>query len=336
MLGAPLHSALVVAPSASLVRREFIDHPSGYLALSPRNQRFAIEGTHGFISYREQGKHLVLFGGVHAPGPMRTTLLDAFLAEAESRQRKVIAVQIREAQGDLFRSRGFTVNKFGSTYGLKLDGYTFAGKKKVNLRNKIKRAKGLGLRVLEVGRDLPSNEETFGKLEAISGAWLKEKRKKELDFMIGELGSPGQTDRRVFVVANEHEQLIGFITYVPAYGGRPGWLHDLTRRIPDAPVGCMELCNQVAMERLGNEGAQWLHFGFTPFLVDGDEGPGSSRFLSWMLRKLGQYGGAIYPAQSQREYKRKWIPDVVEPELVACRPLSVRAIVDLLLLTRSV
>ena len=90
------------------------------------------------------------------------------------------------------------------------------------------------------------------------------------------------------------------------------------------------------MERLSSEGAQWLHFGFTPFLVDGDEGEGSSRFLSWMLRKLGQYGGAIYPAQSQREYKRKWIPDVVEAELVACRPLSLRAIVDLLLLTRSV
>ncbi len=322
--------------SVCLVRHPFIDHPSGYLALSPRNQRFGVDGVPGFISYREQGKHLVLFGGIHAPDPLRPTLLDAFLVEAESRKRKVIAVQLREAQGDLFRSRGFTVNKFGSTYGLKLDGYTFAGTRKVNLRNKIKRARSLGLRVLEVGRELPSDEATFARLRAISGAWLKEKNKKELDFMIGELGSPGQPDRRVFAVASADEQLIGFITYVPAYGGRPGWLHDLTRRLPDAPVGCMELCNQVAMERLTSEGAQWLHFGFTPFLVDGDEGPGSSRFLSWMLRKLGQYGGAIYPAQSQREYKRKWIPDVVEPELVACRPLSVRAIVDLLLLTRSV
>ena len=321
-----------------------IDHPSGYLALSARNQRFGVEGAPGFISYREQGRHLVLFGGVHAPEADRATLLDGFLAEAEGRQRRVLAVQIREAQGDLFRSRGFTVNKFGSTYGVKLDGYTFAGSKKTNLRNKIKRAKSFGLRVLEVGRELPADAATFARLDAISGAWLKEKRKKELDFMIGELGGPGQTERRVFAVVSPStplrtgadEQLIGFITYVPAYGARPGWLHDLTRRIPDAPVGCMELCNQVAMERLSSEGAQWLHFGFTPFLVDGDEGPGSSRFLSWMLRKLGQYGGAIYPAQSQREYKRKWIPDVVEPELVACRPLSVRAIVDLLLLTRSV
>lgn len=313
-----------------------IDHPSGYLALSPRNERFAVDGTPGFISYREQGKHLVMFGGVHAPAADRATLLDAFLAEAEARSRRTIAVQIRESQGELFRARGFTVNKFGSTYGLKLAGYSFAGTKKVNLRNKIKRAKSFGLTVLEVGRELPASEATFSRLEAISGAWLEEKRKKELDFMIGELGGPGHPDRRVFTVVDAQGAMVGFITYVPAFGARPGWLHDLTRRVPNAPVGCMELCNQVAMERLASEGAQWLHFGFTPFLVDGAEGPNSSPFLAWMLRKLGRYGSAIYPARSQREYKRKWIPEVVEPELVACRPLSLRAIVDLLFLTRSV
>ncbi len=313
-----------------------IDHPSGYLALSPRNQQFTLQGQPGFVSYREQGNHLVLFGGVHAANDAQGPLLDAFLGEAAARSRKVIAVQLREAQGDLFRARGFTVNKFGSTYGVKLTGYSYAGTKKVNLRNKIKRAKSAGLRVLEVGRELPDDRDTFARIEAISGAWLKEKQKKELDFMIGELGGPQHVDRRVFAVVDASGGMIGFITYVPAYGARPGWLHDLTRRVPDAPVGCMELCNQFAMERLAAEGAQWLHFGFTPFLVDGDEGPQASRFLSWVLRMLGRYGSAIYPAQSQREYKRKWIPDVVEPELVACRPLSVRAIVDLLLLTRSV
>ncbi len=313
-----------------------IDHPSGYLALTPRNDRFELRDTPGFISFRPQGKHLVMFGGVHAPEEHRGALLDAFMVRADAANKRVLAVQIREAQGDLFRARGFTVNKFGSTYGVKLAGYSFAGTKKVNLRNKIKRAKSFGLRVLEVGTELPSDAATFDRLNAISGAWLKEKGKKELDFMIGELGGPGHPDRRVFVVADPAGAFLGFITYVPAYGSRPGWLHDLTRRVPDAPVGCMELCNQVAMERLSADGAQWLHFGFTPFLVDGDEGPGASPFLAWMLRKLGRYGGLIYPAQSQREYKRKWIPEVVEPELVACRPLSLRAIVDLLLLTRSI
>ncbi len=312
-----------------------IDHPSGYLALTPRNAIFTRDGLPGFISYREQGKHLVAFGGVHAPEAARGPLLDAFIAEAEGRGRRVLAVQVREEQGDLFRARGFTVNRFGATYGLELQGYSFGGHRKVNLRNKVKRARTAGLTVHEVGRELPSNDETFAKLHAVSDAWLGAKKKKELDFMIGELGGPGHPDRRIFVVQDAAGRAIAFITYVPAFGRRRGWLHDLTRRVPDAPVGCMELCNQFAMERLASEGAQWLHFGFTPFLVEPGEGEGSSQLLAWALRMLGRFGAAIYPAQKQREYKKKWLPQVVEPELVACRPLSLRAIWDLLVLTRS-
>ena len=53
------------------------------------------------------------------------------------------------------------------------------------------------------------------------------------------------------------------------------------------------------------------------------------------MRLVGRWGGAIYPAQAQLQYKLKWAPDVVEREYVAARPLSVRAIFDLLLLTRA-
>src|SRR5262249_52883601 len=98
----------------------------------------------------------------------------------------------------------------------------------------------------------------------------------------------------------------------------------------------MELCNATVMERLIGEKVKYLHFGFTPFIVGGDDGPGSSRVVSWFLRALQRFGRFIYPAQSQVDYKSKWGPDVVEPEFVAFRPLSLRAVIDLLLLTRSI
>ena len=158
----------------ALVRADLaaIDHPSGYLALCPRNAIFSLAGTPGFISYREQGAHLVAFGGVPAPEAARAALRDAFLSEAARRGRRVLAVQVREAQAGLFRSRGFTVNRFGATYGVKLPGYSFGGGAKVNLRNKVKRARALGLTVGEVGRELPADDATFAQLHAISDAWL--------------------------------------------------------------------------------------------------------------------------------------------------------------------
>jgi lysylphosphatidylglycerol synthetase-like protein (DUF2156 family) len=315
---------------------DVIDHPSGYLALSPKNRRFTMAGLPGFLAYREKGMHLIALGGVHAPPDVRADLLDSFLALAKRKARRVIAVQVRSDQVSLFRSRGFTVNQLGSTYGVRLPGFSYAGTRRMKVRQKVKQARTAGMQVLEVGRDLPSDETTFTRLQTISDAWLGAKRKKELDFMIGELGRPGDAERRIFLVCDSAGVGQGFITYVPVWGARPGYLHDLTRRLPSAPVGAMELCNAQAMERLTADGAEYLHFGFTPFAVDGQEGPGASRVLSWLLRMLWRYGGSIYPAQSQVAYKLKWGPDFAEPEYVAARPLSLRAIIDLLLLTRSI
>src|SRR5438477_2267043 len=129
----------------------FIDHPSGYLALSSRNSRYALPGVPGFIAYREAGRHLVMFGGVHAPPPERAELLGAFLDEAERRGRRVIAVQVRLAQTELFRAHGFTVNRLGTSYGVRLAGYSFAGTARMKLRNTVKRARASGRRAVEVG-----------------------------------------------------------------------------------------------------------------------------------------------------------------------------------------
>jgi lysylphosphatidylglycerol synthetase-like protein (DUF2156 family) len=322
---------------------EFIDHPSGYLALSSSNQRFFAAGHDGFIAYREQGRHLFMFGGVHARGNDRGPLLDRFLAEAKVRRRGVVAVQLRMAQAELFASRGFVCNRLGTSYGLRLDGYTLAGTRRMKLRNKIRRARSLGVRILEVGKELPFSAPTFSALAAVSESWLRNKGKKELDFMIGELGGPEERARRIFVAVAGGDaasapvgRLLGFITYVPVFGERPGYLHDLTRRVPDAPPGTLELCNAEALVRLRGDGAAYLHFGFTPFIQSGEEPPASSRVLSWLLRLLARHGRALYPAQSQADYKLKWGPDLVESELVAARPLSLRAIVDLLILTRSI
>ena len=108
----------------------------------------------------------------------------------------------------------------------------------------------------------------------------------------------------------------------------------------------MELCNAEAMSRLQAEGTRYLHFGFTPFITGESLGHlvptiadlpsvNSSRWLDRAIRLLHRYGRAIYPAQSQADYKRKWGPDLIEPEYVAARLLSLRAIWDLLRLTRS-
>lgn len=313
-----------------------MDHPSGFLALSARNHRFTADGSPGFIAYREQGRHLVVFGGVHAAPSSQADLLDRFLAHAASRGRRVIAVQVRAPQVQMFLDRGFTVNQLGTSFGLSLGRYSLRGTQKMQLRNKLSRARKAGLRVVEVGRDVPRDEATFAQLCAISAEWLEVKGRKELDFMIGEIGHHEDPSRRIFMVLDRFDLAVGFITYVPVWGQRPGYLHDLTRRLPTAPPGAMELCNACAVEQMIAEGVEFLHFGFTPFIVDAKEFSGASRVAAWAVRALGRYGNAIYPAESQAQYKLKWGPDIVEREYIAACPLSIRGVIDLLMLTRSI
>jgi lysylphosphatidylglycerol synthetase-like protein (DUF2156 family) len=329
-----MNQAAASKPFADFNFQPFVDHPSGFLALSPRNQRFTVDGVAGLIAYRERGRHLIAFGGVHAPAAAQCVLLDRFLRYAQSRRLRAMFVQVRAAQTALFVERGFTVNQFGTSYGLELRRFSLRGSARMQLRNKLSRARKAGLRIVEAGRDALCDEATFRKLRAVSSQWLRGKG-KELDFMIGELGGADETWRRIFMALDANGAIAGFITYVPAWGETPGYLHDLTRRLPTAPPGTMELCNAHAIERMTAEGVAFLHFGFTPFITGGAELPGASRIASWAVRQLRKRASFIYPAESQAQYKLKWGPEIVEREYIAARPLSMRGILDLMLLTRS-
>lgn len=315
---------------------DVIDHPSGYLALSSKDARFVAPDLGGFVAYREQGRHLIAFGGVHAPDRHRAALLDRFLAFATAAGRRVVAVQVREDQVQLFTGRGFTVNQLGTSFALTLRQFSLRGTARMRLRNKLQRARHAGVRVIEVGRDVPRDDGVFAELAAISAEWLTAKARPELQFMVGEIGGPEDTSRRIFLAVDGEDRALGFITYVPAWGARPGWLHDLTRRRPGIPPGVMELVNVTAIQRMQAEGAPFLHFGFTPFIVDGPEPESASRIAAWVVGTLRRHGRRLYPADSQADYKLKWGPDVIEREYVAARPLSLRAVVDLLRLTRSI
>jgi lysylphosphatidylglycerol synthetase-like protein (DUF2156 family) len=246
----------------------------------------------------------------------------------------VVAVQVRSDQVELFRSRGFAVNQLGSSYALDLRTFSLAGGSRLKLRNRIARARRAGVQVFELGKDRRLTSEAWSELESVSRAWLGKKGGRELEFMVGELGTPGAPLRRVFL-AEAGGRMQGFITYVPAWGERPGYLHDLTRRAPDAPAGIMELVNATAIARFTAEGALFLHFGLTPFVVDPVEPEGGHAGLARALRLLGRYP-VVYPAQGQVDYKLKWAPDVVERESVAFERVSLSAVWSLLVVTRSV
>nr|MDT0663677.1 DUF2156 domain-containing protein [Micromonospora sp. DSM 115978] len=295
--------------------RRYSDNPSGFLALNTGNDFFTDPVADGFVAFRLAGRHLVQFGGPVAAAADRGALLQGFLDYARARRRQVVAVQLQRADAEVYAELGFAVNQFGSSYSLRLADFTLRGTRFMKLRNKISRARRSGLDVAE----LPFGE-CVAAVTEIDAEWLRGKGRhvKEIEFLVGETGGPVQPHRRVFV-GTVDGAAVAYISYSPAYGSQSGWLHDLSRRRPQVPPGTMEAINLQAVETFQREGAQWLHFGFTPFtgLLPELELSTAGRITAGFMRMLGEHGEKVYPAASQLAYKQKWNPQSVYPEYLA-------------------
>lgn len=324
--------------SAHRALQAHADSPSAFLALNEGTCYFTSPQIDGFVAYRVQGGYLIQIGGVVADAPQREQLLSDFLAFAKRNGKRVCTVQLRACDLELYGRYGFKINQLGLSYSLDVSGFKTAGTRFLSMRNKISRAKKAGVAVREIGKDVPDNETTRGDMAALTQAWLKAKGKKKLlEFMVGDL-APNPC-RRIFA-AYLHEEMLGFISYVPSYGEFHGVMHDLTRRRSDAPPGVMELINVVAIERFRDEGVRYLNFGLTPFCGVGeahDRHTSRSPFLSWLIALLEKYGKAVYPALAQVQYKLKWQPMQVTPEYVAFHQgFRLSGLVRLLQLTRTI
>ncbi|MGW0246342.1 phosphatidylglycerol lysyltransferase domain-containing protein [Nocardia goodfellowii] len=301
----------------------YADHPSAFIACNDETSHYFAPGLPGVVPYRARGGTVLVFGGPFGPPGARERLLEHFRRDVV-RRRRIVAVQVRPGDVEMFARQGFTVNQFGCTYGIDLSAFTSKGKPLAKVRQNVSRAAREGTTVHELPPGLRGDE-----LDAIDRQWLRAKgwHVKKLDFMVGQREGRGAGARRLFV-AERAGRITGYVSYSPAYGSRPGWLYDLTRRTPEASVGTIELVNLTALQQFKAEGAGWLHLGLTPFAGIGpDDHASGSGLVRWMIRTLSERGAFVYPAASQQAFKRKWAPHVIEPEYLAFgggpRPSSV-------------
>lgn len=315
-----LNGTVVDSARKFLWAERFGNHPSLFLTLNSGISTFTVEGLAGYLPFQDDGKCLFILTGVISSADNREPLLKAFISHAVEHGRELSCVQLRRDQAELFERLGFHVNQMGCSYTLDLERFTMAGSPFMSLRNKIKRAEKAGVIVKELGVDLPNGPDQQRMLSSITEEWLKAKgSKKLLSFMVGDLGASGLDKERIFV-AVLHDKIVGFISYVPAFGEYNGWMHDLTRRVSKVPPGTMELVNVEAIKRFKQEGEKYLNFGLTPFYGVTDEFDtysSRSRLLRWILGALEKQGQRIYPAASQVAYKLKWQPMSVTPEYFA-------------------
>jgi lysylphosphatidylglycerol synthetase-like protein (DUF2156 family) len=339
---APAAAATDADAHALDILRRHGHHTSAFLAYNSETEHFTAPGIDGLVAYRPAGRrHLFQLCGPFAAEEDQDRLLGAFLDWARSEGRRVTAVQLRKQDLERYANAGFVVNQLGSSYSIDLEQFTMRGTRFMKTRNKVSRARRLGLEVQELTPEDLARPEIAAELDAIDATWLRTKGRfaKQLTFMIGERGGRGEPFRRVFMTRLEGKAL-GYVTYSPAFGDQAGWLYDLTRRHVEAPPGAVELIFHTVVEKLREEGCRWLHLGLTPLVGLDLEHEAEGAFSEPVRRfvtLLSERGEKVYPAKTQEQFKTKWGPHVIEPEYMGFqkRP-TIGAVWGLLRLTRAV
>ncbi|MEU8699000.1 DUF2156 domain-containing protein [Streptomyces sp. NPDC048680] len=289
-------------------------NPSSFLAVNEGNSYFALPGRPGVIVYRPAGDFLVQFAGPFAPDDSYVELAREFADYAQANHRRLAIVQLQKHDAEIYAREGFTVNQIGASYAVDLSTFTVAGTRYMQLRNKISRAVRSGMTIIEA-----DHEQWKDGVRNINTKWLplKGEGARPLEYLVGQTGGEMQKHRRLFIGHIDGEA-VGYVLYSPVFGANPGWMHDLSRRLPESPAGVMEAINKTAIDTFRSEGVPWLHFGFTPFtsLSDEREVPGHSLGFKWLMQYLWE-NQVVYPASSQLAYKQKWNPTLITTEYAA-------------------
>lgn len=287
------------------------ENPSSFLAVNEGNRYFTLPGRPGVIVYRPAGQYFIQFGGPFSPADSYPGLVESFTRFALDQGRKLAVIQLQEHDARLYARHGYTVNQVGASYAVNLSTFTLAGTRYMQLRNKISRARNSGLALVEA-----DYERWKDGVVTVDRCWLplKGEGARPLEYLVGQTGGEMQKYRRLFIGVKDGV-LAGYVSYSPVYGSNPGWMHDLSRRLPDSPPGIMEAINKTAIETFQAERVPWLHFGFTPFttMSDAREVEGRSPGFAWLMRRLGETG-TVYPAATQLAYKEKWNPTLITTE----------------------
>jgi lysylphosphatidylglycerol synthetase-like protein (DUF2156 family) len=301
--------------------RRNAQNPSSFLALNDGNEYFTAAGVDGLVPYRAIGRrYWVQLAGPCAADEDRGQLWQRFLESAELSRRRVIALQLHTDDAQRAAGSGWTVNQFGTSYSIDLADFTLQGKKFVKTRNMVGRSRREGVTVAEAGADHSADADLAAELEHIDRTWLRDKgwHVRELEFLVGQRGGRFQQSRRLFV-ARWKGSVVGYVSYSPVFGDRPGWLYDLTRRRPDAPPGVIEHIFLEAAQHLAADGAAWMHLGLTPFVgLDSEHDLGAANpMLDKLMRWIGGHAPWLYPSAGQVAFKLKWRPQLVTPEYIA-------------------
>ncbi len=275
----------------------------------------------GVVAYATAGGVAVACGEPLGPPEDR---VDAVRHFRDTCRGRGLTPAVYQAGADLVppgRDLGFSALKIGEEAILDLADFSTQGKRRANVRHSATRAErdGLAVRFFDDGVDDPA---ILDQLVAISLAWQRERRLKELGFSMHGFSIARVGSQPVAAAMDGAGRVHAFITLLPTYADG-GVTLDLMRRAPEAAPGAMELLLARSAEHLREEGYTYFSLGLAPLAqVGGAEHGLAGKGLDYLFRNLD----GVYRYQSLHRFKDKFAPRWEDRYLLYPGPLALPSV----------
>lgn len=211
---------------------------------------------------------------------------------------------------DAYRRAGLRALKVGEDALIDLPAFTLSGKRFQDLRTALNKMGKRGVRCDEMAPGDP-DPDTLAQMADVSEQWLRGHRGQEKTFALGQFapGSGCFRDSRVFLARDADGLILAFVTFVPIFGGAPGWGLDLMRRRAPVPNGTMEFLIASCLLAFQREGGQRVSLGLSPLAdASGADGPHEEDWIARSRGLLFQRFNHFYSFHGLHGFKEKFGP----------------------------
>ncbi|HLJ09699.1 MAG TPA: DUF2156 domain-containing protein [Planctomycetaceae bacterium] len=306
-----------------------------YLATDPARTLFWSSAQQGLVSYRLQGRHALVGGGLLAAAEHKRQLLHEFVDFASHTGLRIVFHNICDHDLPLFRSFGFQVTKWGEEPIVDLEGCTWSGKAYEWVRRQTNFCLRQGVQAFEVhpdGMSEPEWSRTFTEvLEVAQQSLATKPQSGEMEFYDGSLAEHPLGLRRLFIARSEEGagRIEGFVVCNPMLNGNC-WAAEIYRHRLDSVRGTVPFLIHHILKQLQSEGVENLSLCLIP--AQGCKTPttGDSVLLRYGLQLMEHGFNWVFDIAGMRHFKTRFRPRFEDRYMCALPDVSLGSIVAML------
>lgn len=275
-------------------------------------QSFSVPSIEGFIGYRKENSHAVVFGDPVCSPENKPLLAKAFHEQCSLKNLGVVyTIASEEFAHWAFQNLEATTIEFGENFILDpcKNPINSQGSHAVLLRKKVKQALNGGAVVCEYREH---DAEIEQKITDLATAWVK--KRKGFQIYLAHVTLFNDRKGKRWFYAEQNGELIGLVV-LNEIQARNGWLLNNVMLAANAPRGLSEFLIISVMQTLENENCHYLLVGPVPAKQLGKI-KGINKVVELMARGVFQCAKFVFHLDGYEAYWTKFDPEIKGSYLV--------------------